>query len=178
MYRRAIIAGGMIALAAIASAAEQSTRALPKFELAVLPPFSSTGIEHRRAGEYTSDSPPFRLVITAAMTRQYGRFGPASAKQSDSHGFSVTVYATFSKKVAAACASAKDDYQTGIDKGPGLEIPEATAYMVARLRRKQFSWGDAVTFLSQYTQDNALYAPNNGLLRYEVWGSPPIANIQ
>ena len=42
--------------------------------------------------------------------------------------------------------------------------------MVARLRRKQFRWGHAVTFLSQFTDDMYLEAPVNGRLDYQVWG--------
>ncbi len=51
-----------------------------------------------------------------------------------------------------------------------LETPDWGSYMVARLRRKQFSWGSAVSFLSQFTQDTLLSAPQNGRLQYEVWG--------
>ena len=41
--------------------------------------------------------------------------------------------------------------------------------MIARIRRKRFRWGSAVSFLSQGSQD-ALYAPENGRLVYNVWG--------
>jgi len=42
--------------------------------------------------------------------------------------------------------------------------------MVARLRRKQFSWGHAVSFLSQFSDDMEFESPVNGRLDYEVWG--------
>ena len=41
--------------------------------------------------------------------------------------------------------------------------------MIARIRRKRVRWGNAVSFLSQGSQD-ALYAPENGRLSYHVWG--------
>lgn len=161
----------MSAFGAIASVAEQRSLEPPTFELAVPPPFSmSSTIERHRAGEDTGKSPPFRFITTAPVTTRYGSFVPSAEKKSDVLGWSVKVYATFSEKVAAACASKKDGYQLGLENGPGLEIPEWGSYMVARLRRKQFSWGKAVSFLSQFTQDTALYAPHNGRLTYEVCG--------
>ena len=42
--------------------------------------------------------------------------------------------------------------------------------MFARFERKHFRWGDAVSFLSQFTQDTGVYVPHNGHLTYEVWG--------
>lgn len=166
-----VTAAAMVALATIASAAEQPSPDPPKFDLAVAPPFSrSDRVERYRAGEVTLNSPVFRFITTAAVTTQYGGFGPRTERQSDSHGWSVKVYATFNKKVAAAYASTKDGYQLGIDEGLGLETSDWGSYMVARLRRKQFSWGNAVTFLSQFSQDTLLAAPHNGRLEYEVWG--------
>lgn len=161
----------MIALAAIASQAEQPAIAPPEFELTVSPPFSTSGsVERYRAGEVTLSSPPFRFITTAAVTKQSGDFGPRAEKLSDSHRWSVTVYATFSKKVAAAYASTKNGYQLGMTEGTELETPDWGSYMVARLHRKQFRWGTAVSFLSQFTQDAWMPAPQNGRLEYEVWG--------
>ena len=161
----------MIALAASAGQAEQPPVDPPKFELAVSPPFSTSGrVDRFRAGEVTHSDASFRFITTAAFTRQYGRFGPRAEKQSDSHTWSVAVYATFSKKVAAAYASTKDGYQLGMTDGTELETPDWGSYMVARLRRKQFSWGKAVSFLSQFTQDTSLESPVSGRLDYKVWG--------
>ena len=118
----------------------------------------------------TANSPPYRFVTTAAVTKQYGDFGPRTERHSESHGWSVMVYATSSKKVAAAYASTKNGYQLKMTDGAQLEVPDQGSYMVARLRRKQFSWGHAVSFLSQFTDDMWLEAPVNGRLDYEVWG--------
>ena len=171
MLTRTVIAACMIALAAIASRGEQPPDDPPDFELALPPLFVASGkVERFRAGDVTANSPPYRFVTTAAVTKQYGDFGPRTKRWSDSHGWSVEVYATFSKKVAAAYASKKDGYQLGMTGGAQLEIPDQGSYMVARLRRKQFKWGYAVSFLSQFTDDNSLESPVNGRLDYEVWG--------
>lgn len=171
MYPRTIILAGIIALAAITSRGEKPAVDPPKFELALSPPFRASGrVERFRAGDVVANSPPYRFVTTAAVTKHYGDFGPRTKRRSDSHGWSVEVYATFSKKVATAYASTKDGYQLGMTGGAELEIPDQGSYMVARLRREQFSWGRAVSFLSQFTDQMWLDAPVNGRLDYEVWG--------
>jgi hypothetical protein len=171
MYLRNIIAAGMIGLAASASQAEQAAVDPPEFDLAVSPPFTTSGkVERYRAGETTLDSPPYRTITTAAVSEQSGDLGPRAEKPPRLHWWSVKVYATFSKKVAAAYASTKNGYQLGMTAGTELETPDEGSYMVARLRRKQFRWGTAVSFLSQFTQDSFLATPENGRLVYEVWG--------
>jgi len=167
-----MIAAGMIALAGIASAAQEPRLDPPKFELSVSPPFSMSGrVERYRAGDVTYKDWSFRFVTTASVTTRYGDFGPQTKGQPNSHGWSVKVYATFSEKVAAAYASTKDGYQLRMTDGVKLETSDWGSYMVARLRRKQFRWGHGVTFLSQFTQDMLLDAPINGRLTYEVWGT-------
>ena len=44
--------------------------------------------------------------------------------------------------------------------------------MFARFHHKRCTWGTAVSFLSQATQDSPphFYVPHNGHLEYEVWG--------
>ena len=171
MIQVSLVAAAIALFAPVASAIEQPSLDPPKFELAVRPPFSTSDpVERYRAGEVTLRDSTFRFITTAAVTKRYGNFGPRTEKQSDSHTWSVAVYATFSKKVAGAYASTKDGYQLRLTEGLKLETSDWGSYMVARLRRKQFSWGNAVSFLSQFTQDAALYAPHNGHLKYEVWG--------
>jgi hypothetical protein len=169
-FQQGVIAAAVAAFAGITCAAERPLDP-PKFELAVRPPFrTSDRVERYRAGDVTLNDGIFRFITTAAVTTQYGSFGPRAEKQSDSHGWSVKVYATFSKKVAAAYSSTKNGYQLGMTEGLQLETSDWGSYMVARLRRKQFSWGSAVSFLSQFTQDTLLPAPHNGRLEYQVWG--------
>jgi len=60
---------------------------------------------------------------------------------------------------------AKDGYEA--DLGYALN---ASPRIYPRFRRKQFSWGKAVSFLVQYQNDSTNYVPNNGMLLYEVHG--------
>lgn len=169
-FQQGVIATAMAALAGITCAAEQSSRVPPKFELTVPPPFStSVSVKRFRAGQVIMSSPPFSLTTAAAVTQYHGWFGPRVAKQADLHGWTVRVYASFNKTVAAALASAKDGYDAKLDESPEFFGVDSRSYMYARFGRKNFRWGEAVSFLSQGTQD-ALYVPHNGHLRYEVWG--------
>ena len=165
MHTRIVIA----ALCAFAA----STRAAdaPNVSLSVPPPFATeVTVKHYRKGQDLLHDPTFHLITTAPLTEYHGWFGPRAAKQADIHGWTVQVYATFSKKVAAACAAAKDGAATDLHEGPRLLEGDSPSHLVARVRRKDFSWGRAVSFLSQSTQDGVLFAPVNGHLHYEVWG--------
>lgn len=162
---------GWAAVAASYSLAEPASLDPPKFELAVPPSFgTSVSIRRYRAGEDMVNSPPFRLTTVAAVTERHGWFGPRAAEQEDIHGWTVQVFATFGKKVAAACAAARGGPQTDLKQGSGLIEGDGPSDMTARFRRKNFHWGSAVSFLSQTTQDLMLSAPVNGHLQYEVWG--------
>lgn len=170
MYPRSIIAACMIALAAIYGRAERPSVEPPKFKLTATPPFdAAVSAKSYGPGQVTFSSPPYRFITTAAMTEHDGR-GSRVGKHPRVHGWNVRVYSILSKKVAVAVTSAKDGYSLRLTEGPGVETPEEGSYMVARLRRKQFSWGHAVSFLSQFTQDMYLPAPNNTRLTYNVWG--------
>ena len=163
------IVAAIAAFAALACAAEQPLHP-PEVGLTVPPPFSSdVSVKRYRVGEDILKSPPYSLIPTAPMTEYHGWFGPRAARPGDIHGWTVRVYATFSKKVAAACAASSKRLEADLEKGPDLLKGEESPYMVARIRRKRFRWGNAVSFLSQGSQD-ALYAPENGRLSYEVWG--------
>ena len=172
MLTRTAILAGLIALAAKPSEGKEPRPDPPRFHLSASPPFILLDrVERYRAGDVTYRDGSFRFVTTASVTRRYGDFGTRPKEQfPKTHGWSVSVYATFSEKVAAAYASTKDGYQPRITDGVKLETSDWGSYMVARLRRKQFRWGHAVSFLSQGTQDMLLDAPANGRLTYEVWG--------
>ena len=103
----------MFALSGIASLAEQGVADPPEFQLSVSPPFTlSDRVERYLAGDVTYSDSIFRFVTTASVTRRYGDFGTRPKEQfPKTHGWSVSVYATFSEKVAAAYASTKDGYQ-------------------------------------------------------------------
>ena len=169
---RIVILAGIIALAAMPSEGKEPRPDPPRFQLTASPPFILLDkVERYRAGDVTYRDFSFRFVTTASVTRRYGDFGTRPKEQfPKTHGWSVSVYATFSEKVAAAYASTKDGYQLRMTDGVKLETSDWGSYMVARLRRKQFGWGHAVSFLSQFTQDMGFESPVNGGLHYEVWG--------
>ena len=165
MHGRIVIAT-LWAFAATTRAADA-----PNVSFSVPPPFATdVTVKHYRKGEDLLHDPTFHLIATAPLTEYHGWFGPRAAKQADIHAWTVQVYATFSKKVAAACAGAKNSAAADLHERPGLLEGDSPSHLVARVRRKDFSWGRAVSFLSQSTQDGVLFAPVNGHLQYEVWG--------
>ena len=143
----------------------------PNVMLEIAQAFStSVSVEHYQKGEDVLVSPPYRLTTIAPLTEYRGWFGDKNADQDHNHGWKVAVYSIASQKVISACATAKDGYQADLNECPEFLKCGDTAYMFARFERKHFRWGDAVSFLSQSTQDSALYVPHNGHLAYEVWG--------
>lgn len=122
----------------------------------------------------------------APFTRLEGFYGgppDASERNSEdntpiySYGWTLDVFAYNCPQACWAYAKAKDGAEAQLDENVDLLSPRpplanqgARADFFARFARKHFPWGDAVSFLSQYIDDTALYAPNNGHLFYEVWG--------
>lgn len=72
-------------------------------------------------------------------------------------------------KATASQRKAIMDASNGYDADLGWEI-NASLRICPRFERKSFSWGNAVSFLAQYQNDNTNYVPNNGMLTYEVHG--------
>ena len=143
----------------------------PNVTLQVPPAFStSVSLKHYQKGEDVLVSPPYRLTAAAPLTEYRGWFGEKNADQDHNHGWKVGVYGVASQKVILAYAKARDGYQADLNECPEFLNWGDTSYMFARFERKHFRWGDVVSFLSQSTQDSALYVPHNGHLRYEVWG--------
>jgi hypothetical protein len=113
------------------------------------------------------------LVTVAPMSEYHGWFGSKTAPQASEHSWSVRVYARFSPKTSAAYTSATDGFQADLNEEPEFLGSPNRSYMYARLERKPFPWGNAVSFFSQFTQDTATYVPHNGHLTYEIWGVTP-----
>lgn len=100
-------------------------------------------------------------------------FGDKNADHGHHYGWTVAVYGIGSQKVIGAYARAQDGFEADLTKCPELFdcVGVAKPYMFARFERKQFRWGNAVSFLSQSpTQEETLFVPHNGHLSYEVWG--------
>ena len=160
----------MVTFVGIACAAEHPLHP-PETRLAIPPPFQPNAVRRYRAGEDILNSPPFHLTPVAAMTEYSGGFGRGLAKISENHGWTVRIFATYSQKVAAVCAAARKTGEVvDLREGPGLLSPNESLDWIARVRSKHVSWGNAISFLSQTTQDGALYAPHNLHLNYNVWG--------
>jgi len=114
-----------------------------------------------------------RLITVAPMSEYHGWCGSKTAPQAGEHSWSVRVYARFSPRAAAAYTSARDGFQADLNEEPEFLGSTNRSYMYARFERKQFPWGNAVSFFSQFTQDTAIYVPHNGHLTYEIWGVTP-----
>ena len=165
MYTRALIAA-VCAFAASTRAADG-----PNARLSVPPPFATdVTVKQYRKGQDLLHDPTFHLIATVPLEEYHGWFGPRAGKLGVIHGWTVQAYETFSKKVAAACAAGKDASAPDLQEGPALLEGDSRTDMVARVRGKNFSWGKAVSFLSQTTQDGVLFTPVNGHLSYHVWG--------
>jgi hypothetical protein len=153
---------------ALASASAEDT---PQVSLSVPSPFATeVTVKHYRKGQDLLHDPTFHLITVASLTEYHGWFGSRVAHQANMHGWKVDVFARYSPKVAAACAAARDGYEADLSIEPEFFGVDERSYMFARFEHKHFSWGDAVSFLSQSTQDSAVYVPHNGHLTYEVWG--------
>jgi hypothetical protein len=108
------------------------------------------------------------------MSGVYGRWTDPSFISYPSRGtyygsakdreWSIEVQRGASPKVLRAFR-AKDGYEADL----GFTL-NASARIYPRFRHKRFSWGEAVSFLVQYQNDNTNYVPNNGMLLYEVHG--------
>jgi hypothetical protein len=165
MYKRSVMAAVVCALAS--ASAEDA----PQVSLSVPSPFATeVTVKHYRKGQDLLHDPTFHLITVAPLTEYHGWFGPRVAHQANMYGWKVDVFARYSPKVAAACATARDGYEADLSIEPEFFGVDERSYMFARFEHKHFSWGDAVSFLSQSTQDSAVYVPHNGHLTYEVWG--------
>jgi hypothetical protein len=162
-------------IAAVLAALTVSTRAddMPQVTIIVPPPFATdVTVKHYRTGEDLLHDQFYHLITVAPLTEHHGWFGPRVADQADIHGWTVRVFARYSAKVVAACSAAKDGYQADLNLSPEFFGLDERSYMFARFQHKQFSWGRAVSFLRQMTQDSPphFYVPHNGHLAYEIWG--------
>ncbi len=172
----------ILLLAVIPACAETPSTQQPIVKLDVPAEFQhSLAINHFKKGDDVLHIDWNRTGAQAPMT-QYAGDWPLPQDPRDSRHWTIDVYSDSKPKVAAAYAHAKNGYEADLDEyvdflipptppPPGyFKPPHALSYFFARFERKHFSWGDAVSFLSQGTQDTSLDTPDNGRLTYEVWG--------
>ena len=144
----------------------------PKISLSIPEPFNvriSTR-QFRKEQVILAEPAYARMTALASFMEYSGCFGDPKADQDHFHGWNVAVYRALSQKTVAAYTSARDGYEANLTECPEFLGCGDTSYMFARFERKHFQWGDAVSFLSQFTQDTGVYVPHNGHLTYEVWG--------
>jgi hypothetical protein len=166
MYQRSVIA---VAFALVTSALAGGT---PDVSLSVPKPFATeVTVKHYRAGQdlFPHDL-TYHLITVAPLTEYHGWFGPRAVDQGRIHGWTIHAFARYSPKVAAAVATAKDGYEADLNIEPEFFGVNERSDMFPRFERKHFTWGEAVSFFTQSTQDPGLYVPHNGHLSYEVWG--------
>ena len=129
-----------------------------------------------KRGQQISENVSFREeVATQNFTRVSGQWRPEGATTSTGTGtyygatkdrwWRVELFPSASERVRHAIESASDGYAADL----GRTI-NASARIYPRFERKRFDWGEAVTFLVQYQNDNTNYVPNNGMLNYELHG--------
>jgi hypothetical protein len=158
VHKRSAITAVVCILAVLGRAADP-----PHVSLSVPPPFATeVTVKHYQKGRDLLHDQTYHLVTVAPLTQYHGWFGPRVAHQADIHGWKVDVFAHYNRKVAAACVAAKDGYEADLNIEPEFFSVDERSYMFARFERKRFSWGSAVSFLSQAVQETALYVPHNG----------------
>jgi hypothetical protein len=117
-----------------------------------------------KTGDYLVNSPPYIIKAKVPTTRIEGEWGnPTPAQHPLDHRWRIDVESTDAKSTADAIAKATSGYDAGLDRDGN--------YMFARFERKQFRWGKAISYFSQFTDDTGGYVPHNGGLTYEVWGT-------
>jgi len=97
-------------------------------------------------------------------TAEYRKEGTYYGAQKNRR-WSVEIHSRITDKQRQAITSDSNGYNARL----GWTI-NASLRICPRFERKSFAWGQAVSFLAQYQNDNTNYVPNNGMLIYEVHG--------
>ena len=132
----------------------------PAFTLAIPAPFNhSVELKRYNIGDDLWAGPPQPDKAKFPITKYAGAWG----KQKWSIEVSLAP-PTKVQQIRTACSDAIDGYDAG------HRVDEDGSYMFARFEHKDFRWGKAFSYLTQFTQDTSVYVPHNGHLTYEVWG--------
>lgn len=117
-----------------------------------------------KIGDFLVNSPPYIIKAKVPTARIEGEWGnPPLAQDHFDHDWRVDVESTDAQLTAEKIAKATSGYDAGVDRDG--------CYMFARFEHKQFKWGKAISYFSQFSQDTGGYVPHNGGLTYEVWGT-------
>lgn len=101
---------------------------------------------------------------TASGAREYQKSGTYYGAQKH-RGWSVEIRDKATARQREDIMSASNGYDTELGRAINANLR-----ICPRFERKSFSWGQAVSFLAQYQNDNTNYVPNNGMLAYEIHG--------
>lgn len=149
----------LLAGALIAGCASQP----PAFTLATSGAFDhSVEVKRYNIGDPLWVGPPEPDKATYPKTKWSGQWGNGTEHEwtVEARGAS----AEKAQKIRDAYATATDDDDAG------RRLDEYGSYMFARFGRRDFRWGKAVFYLTQFSGDTSMYVPHNGHLTYEVWG--------
>lgn len=117
-----------------------------------------------KIGDFLVNSPPYIIKAKVPTARIEGEWGnPPLSQDHFGHDWRVYVESTDAQLTAEKIAKATSGYDAGVDRDG--------CYMFARIEHKQFKWGKAISYFSQFSQDTGGYVPHNGGLTYEVWGT-------
>jgi hypothetical protein len=140
----------------------------PVFTLIVPPAFKHfEKVIKYRAGDYLVNSPPYVIKAEYPRRRFVGAWGAQRSPNWREHSWKIEVShapKTKIQEILTACSTASDGYEAS------KKVDEDGSYMFARFSRRDFRWGKAFSYLTQFTQDTGIYVPHNGHLTYEVWG--------
>lgn len=152
----------------VAGCTTLSFQSPPAFTLRIPPTFDhAVKLRQFKVGDYLLNSPPYVKRAAYPIAQYFGGWGPEKDSERREHAWSIEVSlppAARLQKIVQAQAKAADGYDAG------NIVDETGSYMFARFGRKEFRWGKAFVYLTQFTQDSSAYVPHNGHLTYEVWG--------
>lgn len=141
------------------------SKSVPDIHLQIGSPLNHK-VTHKKfkPGDHVLCTQPYITQTMRPTARIEGEwFDPKSAMKHFDHDWRVDVESTDAKLTAEKIAKATSGYDAGVDRDG--------CYMFARFEHKQFKWGKAISYFSQFSQDTGGYVPHNGGLTYEVWGT-------
>jgi len=148
--------------------ATTSTTRQPAFTLAISAAFNhSVGLKRIKIGDDLWAPPPTPDKAKYPITKYAGAWGKQNFVDRQEHSWKIEVSLAPTariQQIQKACSEATDGYDAG------HRVDEDGSYMFARFAHKDFRWGRAFSYLTQFTQDTSVYVPHNGHLTYEVWG--------
>lgn len=114
-----------------------------------------------KAGDFLVNSPPYQIRAKVPTTLVSGEWSGGVTGGAEDQDWSVTIERMDGTSTAALIKHATSAENAGLDRDG--------CYILTRLERHRFTWGDGISYFSQFSQDTGNYPPHNGGLTYEVW---------